>query len=108
MFIWTVGLLLLSYAASVSINCEEPPNITNGNVSITGLTPGSVATYSCASGYYLKGQQNRTCNFLGKWSSNEPNCGELTVLANCQGCTGRVRIVMFMSTSMPYTFQLRH
>lgn len=56
-------------------DCEELTSITNGNVSITGVTHGSVATYSCNPEYVLAGSENRTCGALGMWSETEPQCG---------------------------------
>eukprot|EP01083_Nonionella_stella_P089643 250193_1 len=32
-------------------DCPAPTSPTNGNVSVTGYTPGGLATFSCAAGY---------------------------------------------------------
>lgn len=70
-------ILCCSAAYSLYSDCKELQRITNGAVSITGLTYGSVATYSCIPGYALVGEQNRTCTAAGMWSKAEPRCGML-------------------------------
>ena len=54
--------------------CIELSNPDNGNVTWTGLTNGSTATYTCDSGYQLTGDQIRTCSSTGVWSGQEPSC----------------------------------
>ena len=39
-----------------------------------GFTGGTVATYSCADGYELVGEENRTCLVGGTWTAAEPQC----------------------------------
>ena len=38
------------------------------------FTGGTVATYSCADGYELVGDKNRTCLVDGTWTGVEPQC----------------------------------
>ncbi len=50
----------------------NPP--TNGDVSLTGVFTGSVATYSCNRGLTLVGVSIRVCLFSGVWSATAPVC----------------------------------
>ena len=54
--------------------CSELANPTNGAVSVTSVTQGSIATYSCNSGYYLNGSFNRICQANGTWGGSDPTC----------------------------------
>ena len=54
--------------------CPELTDPENGQVTWTGLTPGSTATYSCDDGYALDGAQNRTCQDNDTWTSQPPSC----------------------------------
>ncbi len=59
--------------------CPKLANPTNGEVTVAynGATGscqyGGVATYSCRSGYKLKGNRKRTCSY-GRWSGSQPRC----------------------------------
>ena len=55
-------------------NCETLEDIDNGSVDMTGVTPGSTATYNCNQDYQLKGPATRTCLADGTWSGTEPTC----------------------------------
>ena len=59
--------------------------ITNGTEqystepSVSGdFTGGTVATYSCADGYELVGEENRTCLVDGTWTGAEPQCRSMS------------------------------
>ena len=54
--------------------CSSLTNPANGQVVVSGLTPGSTATYSCDEGFALNGTQNRTCQSDGTWSDVAPTC----------------------------------
>ena len=56
------------------IMCPALPDIDNGMVSWTGLSPGDVATYTCDSGFILVGDPTRMCRDNGTWSGEEPTC----------------------------------
>ena len=45
-----------------------------GRVVMTGITFGSVATYSCQIGYRLVGESTRTCQANRQWSGVAPVC----------------------------------
>ena len=49
-------------------------NPTDGSVQYTGLTPGSVATYTCNDGYQAVGEVTRTCETDGTWTGDPPVC----------------------------------
>ena len=53
--------------------CEELQNPTNGQVSMTGQSIGSTATYTCDSSYELVGDEVRRC-VDGEWTGQEPTC----------------------------------
>ena len=58
--------------------CSVLDNPAFGTVSITGRTPGSVATYMCNPGYVLVGNRTRLCEELdvdaADWSGEAPIC----------------------------------
>ena len=56
-------------------DCSAPASPTNGIVTVSADR--SVATYSCDSGYILKGVVNRTCrNDSTGWSDSTPTCSK--------------------------------
>ena len=54
--------------------CEDLPNITNGQVVLTGRFVNAIATYSCNPGYILEGNKRRVCQRNGQWSGSVPSC----------------------------------
>ena len=46
----------------------------NGKVTFTKTTIGSVANYSCDSGFVLTGLPSRICGMDGSWSGEVPVC----------------------------------
>ena len=52
-----------------SLNAPE-----NGVVNVPVTTYQSVATYGCFIGYFLIGDNSRTCQAGGSWSGEEPFC----------------------------------
>ena len=54
--------------------CGSLPDPANGQVTLTGTTVGSEATYTCNPGYTLWGDQTRQCRSGGQWSGSEPTC----------------------------------
>ena len=56
-----------------AVDCGPLGNPENGEVNVAGTTVGSTATYSCFTGYQLKGVAIRTCKADG-WSDTVPTC----------------------------------
>ena len=54
--------------------CHPLSSPSNGEVTLTGLTSGSTATYTCDNGYQLTADKTRTCLNTGMWSGQEPTC----------------------------------
>ncbi len=66
---------ICSFLSSV-IDCLALPDPANGSVDYDSTTFGSVATYSCSSGYEPEGgNTERTCLSSGQWSGEEAQCG---------------------------------
>ena len=59
---------------SAVVDCLNLTSPSNGQVSLTTTTFGSVATYSCEEGYLLEGFPMRECQANGNWSEEEPVC----------------------------------
>ena len=67
-----------THTRTVVLECpvlDDPPN---GMVTITDMTPGSVAIYLCAPGFRLEGEGTRVCGRVrekeAEWSGEEPIC----------------------------------
>ena len=58
----------------VALMCPPLDAPGNGTVVWTGLTPGSIATYSCNDGYALIGVKTRECQSDESWSDVPPTC----------------------------------
>ena len=60
----------------IVVVCLSLSPLTNGMISYSDLTLGvsGVATYSCGTGYALKGDITRTCQSNGTWSGSTPTC----------------------------------
>jgi uncharacterized membrane protein YgcG len=57
------------------VSCPDLSNPTDGNVSLTGKTYQSTATYTCTTtGHTLTGTQKLTCLASGNWSDPPPSC----------------------------------
>ena len=64
--------------------CGDLVDPAFGSVSHSGTSLGTVAEYSCDSGYLLSGNRTRTCLDPGIWSGNAPTCErEYSALALC-------------------------
>ena len=58
----------------IAVDCGALNDPNNGDVSLTGTTFESTATYSCSDGYVLEGEQTRTCQADTEWSGTVPHC----------------------------------
>lgn len=52
--------------------CSSPADPVNGDVTFTGNSVGSAATYTCSSGFELIGDVVATCSLFGTTASFEP------------------------------------
>ena len=68
-----LSIAIIMYLLSIAM-CPPLPDIDNGVVSWTGLSPGDVATYTCDLGFILVGDVTRICTDNGTWSGEEPTC----------------------------------
>jgi hypothetical protein len=60
--------------ACTQIDCYQPAGILNGRVNATYTIWGSIASYTCDSGYSMTGSFTRTCQSDGTWSGTPPTC----------------------------------
>ena len=69
------------FVYTLVIDCGSIDNFQNGQVDLSnGTTFGSVATFTCNSGFILSHQQVVTCAIDGMWSPSIPTCnGEKTI-----------------------------
>ena len=56
------------------VDCGSLQSPSNGDVTYTATTVGSVATYTCNAGYELNGVSVRACQIDGTWSGSQPSC----------------------------------
>ena len=61
-------------------DCGSLSDPTNGQVNFTATTEGSVATYTCGTGYDPVGDTTRTCQSDEQWSGSEPVCGRKFII----------------------------
>ena len=69
--------------AAVSIlecNPLDPPQ--DGSVDDAGAEFGSVATYSCNTGFVLDGPVTSSCTAEGEWSQPPPGCNKIRKLGS--------------------------
>ena len=58
----------------IVVDCGALADPDNGIVMVSETTFNSSATYSCNTGYELRGDAVRTCLGSGQWSSGTPMC----------------------------------
>ena len=64
-----------------ALDCGPLGDPENGMVSVSTTTYKSVATYSCNTGYTLRGNVSQTCLDTGLWSDSQPYCtGEIYII----------------------------
>lgn len=71
---YTDSPFLLGVSANSLEKCGQPPYISNGNVNVTDLTVGSVATYHCNDKFHVVGPSVLRCQATGNWSHSPPIC----------------------------------
>ncbi|KIH60035.1 sushi domain protein [Ancylostoma duodenale] len=62
------------------VDCERPPSIPNGSVSVALTIYGSVANYTCQDGYRLIGHATVSCGSKGVWEPAIPVCYDMATL----------------------------
>ena len=67
-------IIICTNIIEVIIDCGTLTNPQYGIVTLTGTSPGSIATYHCNNGFVLNGDQERQCSETGVWSGDEPLC----------------------------------
>ncbi len=66
------------------VTCLTLTDPTNGMVDVLNNNFGTVANYSCDTGYMLTGDVIRVCEVNGDWSGSEPTCDSmLSSLVHC-------------------------
>ena len=66
---------------STAVDCGTLATPANGQVHYSGRTTfGHTATYSCHTGYNLRGGSTRTCQATRLWSGREPTCSRMLLL----------------------------
>ena len=56
-------------------DCAFPQADQTTSVSISGMSPGDIATYTCAQGYSnLVGETYRACQEDASWTNSPPTC----------------------------------
>ena len=63
------------------VDCGDPGQPANGNVSFVTTREGGMANYTCNEGYNLTGITQRICQSNGSWSGDVPTCQ--SKLRNC-------------------------
>lgn len=54
--------------------CPTLPTPNNGDVRVSGVEVGGIATYSCDVGFRLVGNSTRVCQDSVTWSGEAPVC----------------------------------
>ena len=67
----------LFYHAAVDCGNLDAPE--NGNISLTGTTVDSIATYTCNEGFLSVGLLTRICQINGMWSGAATICQGIIV-----------------------------
>ena len=62
--------------------CPSVPEPENGRVSLSGVSVGDRATFSCNIGHQLGGWETVTCLSNGTWDSSPPLCRDSTTGKN--------------------------
>ena len=65
---------LTAHYKNAGIDCGTLQSPKDGNVQLDSTLFGSIATYSCNSGFRLVGEANRTCTQNGTWSNRPSSC----------------------------------
>ena len=56
------------------VSCGSLSSPTNGSITITEVTFGALANFTCDEGFNLIGSSSRQCQANGNWSGNDTSC----------------------------------
>jgi hypothetical protein len=74
----STGTWITTPPSCIKNKCPRSPTIANGQVTV--MAGGSLAAYSCNSGYQMQGQAYRICRNGTDWSEQPPTC---TAIRTC-------------------------
>lgn len=94
--IMRISICLSFHCFQLGDTCGTLSDPFNGKVTITRMTLGGVALYSCDSGYKLEGNAQRTCGLFGVWSGVPPTCKRKWKVCSC--CEYKPRTVIAVYT----------
>ncbi|XP_072024065.1 sushi, von Willebrand factor type A, EGF and pentraxin domain-containing protein 1-like isoform X2 [Amphiura filiformis] len=60
------------------VSCGAPPELLNGDYTMSDITYGSTTTYMCRHGYYMTGNDSRTCLADQTWSFTSQSCSPVS------------------------------
>lgn len=66
----------------IGVDCGALQDPVQGSVIFQSTSLGSIATYSCFTGYALVGKATRRCKASGIWSGVAPTCRKVVVRCN--------------------------
>ena len=75
--------MMSAYTCYAAVPCGQLTDPMNGQVTVSGTTEGSIATYTCDEGFTLSGSTSQTCGSNGTWRPAAPVC-----LLNSMYCRG--------------------
>lgn len=77
--------------------CKDLEEIDHGWVMQDPMsTIGSIATYSCQTGYFLAGRSERRCEEGGLWSGVPPSCEKGSNLVPANSILDAGKVVVFI------------
>ena len=85
--------------AAPETTCSDLSEVVNGRISYNSgssnrRSVNTVATYSCNSGFSLKGGEKRTCEVDSDWSGTAPTCiGEPNSHSTVNTCTSLFLVI---------------
>ena len=77
---------------AVFLGCVEPSALENGNVTWSGLSQGSNASYVCDPGYDLDGSPTSVCQIDSSWSHTQHRCESTTICRYILTITSQVHL----------------
>ncbi len=66
--------IIIAFIRLTAMVCDVLTDPLNGTVIGDNRTFTSVVRYECIDGYFLVGDETRTCQADGEWSGDDPTC----------------------------------